>query len=223
MKVLLIGEEKRANELKQKFSDAVQLKMESNAKNAELKSFDLIVDLNFDDNNSNLEFYYDLQDKPIIVGAVKKQLAETVFNFGKKISCRLIGMNTLPTFLNRSKMEFSLLNKEDKKLVDELAKQLKWEYLLVDDRVGMVTPRIIFMIINEACYTLQEGTASIRDIDFGMKLGTNYPYGPFEWADRIGIKEVYETLLAIYNDTKDERYKISPLLKTKYLKNEKFH
>jgi 3-hydroxybutyryl-CoA dehydrogenase len=96
------------------------------------------------------------------------------------------------------------------------------EYLLVEDRVGLVTPRIVCMIINEACYTLQEGTATVRDIDLGMKLGTNYPLGPFEWANKIGAKNVYETLQAVYEDTKDERYKICPLLKTRYMKNEAF-
>ena len=78
------------------------------------------------------------------------------------------------------------------------------------------------MIINEACYTLQEGTASIPDIDLGMKLGTSFPYGPFEWADRIGLEDIYTTLEAVYDDTKDERYKICPLLKTKYLRDEIF-
>jgi 3-hydroxybutyryl-CoA dehydrogenase len=78
------------------------------------------------------------------------------------------------------------------------------------------------MIINEACYTVQEGTATIADIDTAMKLGTNYPFGPFEWANKIGVKHVYETLLAVYTDTNDERYKICPLLKTKYLRNENF-
>ena len=52
-----------------------------------------------------------------------------------------------------------------------------------------------------------------------MKLGTNYPYGPFEWCKRIGIKHVYELIEALYDDTQDERYKISPLLKKEYLKN----
>jgi 3-hydroxybutyryl-CoA dehydrogenase len=79
------------------------------------------------------------------------------------------------------------------------------------------------MIINEACYTLQEGTASMQDIDISMKLGTNYPFGPFEWADKIGIKHVYETLKAVYDDTHDERYKICPMLKTIYLKNGSFY
>jgi 3-hydroxybutyryl-CoA dehydrogenase len=86
----------------------------------------------------------------------------------------------------------------------------------------MVTARILFMIINEACYTLQEGTASIADIDISMKLGTAYPLGPFEWANRIGLRHVYETLQAVYSDTFDDRYKICPLLKTYYLKNQSF-
>jgi 3-hydroxybutyryl-CoA dehydrogenase len=39
----------------------------------------------------------------------------------------------------------------------------------------------------------------------------------------VGIKYVYETLEALYEDTKEERYKICPLLKTKYLKGEGFY
>ena len=56
-----------------------------------------------------------------------------------------------------------------------------------------------------------------EDIDKAMKLGTNYPHGPFEWCERIGVKHVYEVLEAVYEDTKDERYMISPLLKKEYL------
>jgi 3-hydroxybutyryl-CoA dehydrogenase len=73
------------------------------------------------------------------------------------------------------------------------------------------------MIINEAYYTVQEGTAEREDIDLGMKLGTNYPHGPFEWCAKIGIQNVYELLEAVYDDTKEERYKICPRLKKDYL------
>ena len=77
--------------------------------------------------------------------------------------------------------------------------------------------RIISMIINEAYYTVMEGTATKEDIDTGMKLGTNYPMGPFEWAGKWGIANIYELLEAMYLDSKDERYKICPLLKQEYL------
>ena len=50
------------------------------------------------------------------------------------------------------------------------------------------------MIINEAYYTVQEGTASREDIDLGMKLGTNYPMGPFEWSQAWGLNNIYELL-----------------------------
>lgn len=223
MNILVIGDNKRAEELKLKIPKEARVNFVEVINGANPDSAEVIFDLNFDDNPSNLAVYFSMKDKPIIVSAVKKQMAEAAFSLGVKIDCKLIGMNCLPTFINRNKTEISLLNKNDKSVAEHVFKQLNWEFLLVEDRVGMVTPRIVFMIINEACYTLQEGTASVNDIDSGMKLGTNYPFGPFEWADKIGIKDVYETLIAIYEDTKDERYKICPLLKTKYLKNEKFY
>jgi len=73
------------------------------------------------------------------------------------------------------------------------------------------------MIINEAYYAVLEGTATREDVDLAMKLGLNYPFGPFEWSNRIGVKHVYELLEAVYEDTRDERYKICPLLKKEYL------
>ena len=80
------------------------------------------------------------------------------------------------------------------------------------DQVGMVTPRIICMIINEAYYAVEENVASRSDIDLAMKLGTNYPFGPFEWCDKIGIKNVHRLLKEVFANTNDERYKICSLL-----------
>jgi 3-hydroxybutyryl-CoA dehydrogenase len=153
---------------------------------------------------------------------VNVQLSAAVKDFGRKPECKLIGMNAIPTFINRSLAELSAYHDDHKSNVEKLFNKLAWDVKWVEDRVGMVTPRIIMMIMNEACYTVQEGTASMQDIDTSMKLGTNYPFGPFEWANKIGVKHVYETLEAIYQDTHDERYKICPLLKTHYIKNEPF-
>jgi 3-hydroxybutyryl-CoA dehydrogenase len=58
----------------------------------------------------------------------------------------------------------------------------------------------------------QEGTASRADINTAMRLGTNYPMGPFEWCDKIGIRHVCGVLDAVYRATGNERYKISALL-----------
>jgi 3-hydroxybutyryl-CoA dehydrogenase len=68
----------------------------------------------------------------------------------------------------------------------------------------MVTPRVISAIINEAYFTLQADVSTKEEIDTAMKLGTNYPFGPFEWSRAIGLKKIYELLLALSKT--DSRY-----------------
>jgi 3-hydroxybutyryl-CoA dehydrogenase len=226
MKILAKGEKIIVDELKQKLSGAdceIVTVQDEDIKGHNLAGYDAIFDLEFDSNSGALQSYAGLSGKPVFVSAIKKQLAAMVSEYKGAISCTLFGINALPSFINRTLAEVSLLNVEDEILIAKVMKRIAWDYKIVNDRVGMVTPRIIFMIINEACYTLQEGTAGMQDIDTSMKLGTNYPFGPFEWADRIGVKDVYETLMALYEDTKDDRYKICPLLKTLYLKKGTFY
>jgi 3-hydroxybutyryl-CoA dehydrogenase len=225
MKLLVIGENERVDELRARLgtNPDIEVDRSDGDSDEDYDFYDVIFDLNFDDDPSNLPLYAPLKDKAVFVSAAKLSLAEAVYTTGSKIKCQLFGINALPTFLPQSKWEVSLYRKFETPALATLMKALNIEFLPVEDRVGMIKPRVIFMIINEACYTLQEGTATIEDIDMAMKLGTNYPFGPFEWCDKIGVTSVFETLAAMYEDTKDERYKICPLLKTKYLKGETFY
>jgi 3-hydroxybutyryl-CoA dehydrogenase len=75
----------------------------------------------------------------------------------------------------------------------------------------MITPRTIAMIINEAYFALEEEISSKEQIDIAMKLGTNYPYGPFEWAEKIGLKKIYNLLTQLYQT--DKRYIPAPFMK----------
>jgi len=186
-----------------------------------IKSNALIFDLDYDTNPVLLEHWQKLNNT-IVVGANKMQLAKSTFLTNKTCTNNWVGMNTFNGFINKPIWELSLANKSNQNHLHKLTEMLGIDYKLVDDRVGMVTARVVLMIINEACYTVQEGTADMKAIDQAMKLGTNYPKGPFEWANDIGIIDVYETLNAIYEDTKDERYKICPLIKTHYLNGEPF-
>jgi 3-hydroxybutyryl-CoA dehydrogenase len=54
--------------------------------------------------------------------------------------------------------------------------------------------RVISCIVNEAFLALSEGVATAEDIDRAMKLGANYPKGPFEWVEEIGARSIAETL-----------------------------
>lgn len=221
MKTLAIGAPERIEELKLCLPENVELETaEGPFQLDSLEGFDLIFDLQADDEEYDLDPFIGLENTVVFASAVKRQLAEMVDPDEEYPP--IIGINALPGFLNRPLKEVSILDDAHKDACNEILETLEWEHQWVDDRVGMVTPRIIFMIINEACYTVQEGTATMQDIDSSMKLGTAYPKGPFEWSDEIGITDVYETLEAIYLDTGDERYKICPLLKTHYLKQMPF-
>ncbi|MDP7005807.1 MAG: 3-hydroxyacyl-CoA dehydrogenase NAD-binding domain-containing protein [Phycisphaerales bacterium] len=70
--------------------------------------------------------------------------------------------------------------------------------------------RILASVINEAYWTHSEGVASINDIDTAMRLGTNYPYGPFEWCNRIGEDVVQELLLSLNETVQDNRFSTPP-------------
>lgn len=79
------------------------------------------------------------------------------------------------------------------------------------DEPGFISARIIAMIINEAYYAKAENISTVAAIDTAMKLGTNYPYGPFEWAQKIGLKNIY--LLLAKLSIQDNRYQPAALLK----------
>ncbi len=69
------------------------------------------------------------------------------------------------------------------------------------DEPGFVSARIVSMIINEAYFTLEAGTSTKEEIDIAMKLGTGYPFGPFEWGEMIGLSRIAgiakETILRV--------------------------
>ena len=223
MKILLLSDPKRLVELQQKMEQTSHQLFfpENNEEETNLANYQVIIDTDFDEISVEnallrLEKYATLKDTIVLVGAVKRSLSHIAFLFQKDINCCLLGFNNLPTFINRSLWEVSILHQRHQALAEATLQDLELPHRWVKDKVGMISPRIIGMIINEAYYTLQEGTASIEDINLAMKLGTNYPFGPFEWCDRIGIQHIYQTLEAVYEDTKDERYKICYALKQAY-------
>jgi 3-hydroxybutyryl-CoA dehydrogenase len=76
---------------------------------------------------------------------------------------------------------------------------------------GFIFPRTIAQIINEAYFALEEGVASVEDIDRAMKFGVNYPKGPFEWSK--GREAYVLTLLKeLLQQTGDKRYLPSQLI-----------
>ena len=220
MNILVIGEEGNFKECQIKFGTRHHYLWERDHREAEkfLINQQLVFDFTLDDQPECFEMYAHNTTR-VFINTCKVSLADLTHSFDNKVDSLLFGFNGMPTFLTKGIMEVSLWKKEDEHELVQVCHELQTDFIIVDDRVGLVTPRVICMIINEAFYTVQEGTATREDIDTAMKLGTNYPHGPFEWCKIIGIKHVYELLEAVYEDTKDERYKICPLLKKEYYRS----
>ncbi len=222
MKIFAVGEQRRIQELEQKFNFNIVTGDLNRETVSSLPEYDCIFDLNSDDHDQILADFCNPRIKLLVLCSVKKTLIEMVNgSTSKEIS--VAGMNLLPTFINRSLLEVSFAGVAGRKQFESFALSMRLNFQETADHAGMVTPRVIVMIINEACYSLYGRIASMEDIDKAMKLGTNYPYGPFEWCDRIGIKDVYETLQALNKNAVDNRYEICPLLKKKYDQRENFY
>ena len=207
MEILVIGSELNLKECQEKFGTECNYQFAKNYSQAkEYFRSGLIV---FDFEPDDVSIYP--KDMIVFLNSVKTTLTQLAI--GKEIHASILGFSGMPSFLNREVLETTILNKESNTTLEKTCSQLNTKYKTVEDRVGMVTPRIICMIINEAYFAIEENVASRSDIDLAMKLGTNYPYGPFEWCDKIGIKNVYELLNAVQMYTKDDRYKICELLK----------
>jgi 3-hydroxybutyryl-CoA dehydrogenase len=96
-------------------------------------------------------------------------------------------------------------------VMQEVARQMGKETVLIKESPGFITSRINAMIGNEAFYMLQEGVASARDIDKALKLGLNHPMGPFELVDLVGL-DTRLSILQYLHRTLGEKFRPCPLL-----------
>jgi 3-hydroxyacyl-CoA dehydrogenase len=78
---------------------------------------------------------------------------------------------------------------------------------------GLVLGRILAQLVNEAHFALGEGVATAADIDTAMRLGFNWPRGPFEWTEEIGAGRVVATLDALHTELGEECYRVAPALR----------
>ena len=148
---------------------------------------DGIVDLDFQPGEERIGALLAMSEL-VIVNSVAQPLAE--------LHPALIRINGWMPFLASNTVEASAppsQQEEAARLLAAFGKSVEW----LPDTPGFVTARVIAMIINEARLALREGVSTVEDIDTAMKLGTNYPFGPFEWEQRIGVDKVNELLLRL--------------------------
>ena len=77
-----------------------------------------------------------------------------------------------------------------------------------------ISDRVLATLVNEAASAVADGVAEPEAIDTAMRLGANYPAGPLEWGERIGLAEIVRILDALDNEVPDGRYRAMPLLRS---------
>lgn len=147
------------------------------------------------------EVVYPVTDRPVFINSVIDTLQET------GAAGNIIRINGWAGFLSRPVWDMAgQISDPCREVMSALHKKIA----LAPDQPGLIAARIIGMIINEAYFTVGDGVSSREETDTAMKLGTNYPYGPFEWCTAIGTEKV-AALLGKLSAT-DARYTPAPLL-----------
>ena len=101
---------------------------------------------------------------------------------------------------------------ETVKAVEAYAVALGKKVVHANDAPGFIVNRILLPMLNEACFALGEGVASIRDIDTAITLGLNHPMGPLTLADFIGLDTCLEICRVLHTGTGDPKFRPAPLL-----------
>lgn len=212
-KIFLLGEESINNEIRTLFANNTNF----------IDKLDDTVDLIIETTNfpkevkfENIKFIDEQSGKniPVLSSSLCVPVYEQVG--ASKFPGRLAGIGLYNNISLSKRIEIAPSKKTSDSImhsVDTFLNKQNKPYTIVPDRCGMVFPRIVAMIINEAAQLYSEQIAGKEDIDTAMKLGTNYPRGPLEWADMLGIDLIYNILKSLYEEFGEDRYRPHPSLK----------
>ena len=105
-------------------------------------------------------------------------------------------------------------SEETVKLIESVAKKMGKETVIVKkDSPGFIVNRILVPALNEAIYLIHEGVATPEDVDKAMKLGLNWPMGPFTLLDYVGLDTTLSIIDVFLREFQDSKYRPCPLLK----------
>ena len=201
--VVLANEQLKEELLSTGINDSCKVDWINSSK--DLSSFadaDAVIDLLFEHNGYDSSHLTDLLKRPVFVNSMNKTVAE--------IGLPVIRINAWPGFLKRNIGEVCCNDEASKNEAEKILGLLNRKAEWVPDIKGFISTRVVSMIINEAYFTLAENVSTKEEIDIAMKLGTNYPYGPFEWSKKIGLKNIAALLTEL--SLTEKRYQPADLL-----------
>ena len=185
--VVLTNEQLKEELLSTGINDSCKIEWVNSSKEFSLYTdADAVIDLLFEQNGYDASHFIDLLQRPVFVNSMQKTVAE--------IGLPVIRINAWPGFLKRNIAEVSNNDEINKNKAEEILSLLNRKADWVPDVKGFISSRVVSMIINEAYFALEENVSTKEEIDIAMKLGTSYPFGPFEWGKKIGLRNIANLL-----------------------------
>ncbi len=182
------------------------------------KGADFVIEAVYEDFNLKEELFGELDricPEHTILASNTSTFPITALATVTKRPDKVIGTHFMnpPPLVHGVEIIRSLLTSEDTvRRTDEFIRSLGKEPIEVKDSPGFVVSRMICLVMNEAVRMHEEGVASVEDIDKIARLCFNWPMGPFQLLDLIGIDIVAAVLNTMYNETGSERFKPALLM-----------
>jgi 3-hydroxybutyryl-CoA dehydrogenase len=185
----------------------------------DLKDADLIIEAIIEETKAKKDLFKTLDSlckKDTIFASNTSTIPITDLASATKRPDRFIGMhfmNPVPLMKLVEVIRGLRTSQETATTIMHLAEKLEKTPIEVNDGPGFISNRVLFAMINEAIFCLQDGTGTVQSIDNVMKLGMNHPMGPLELADLIGLDVSLNIMNVLYEGFNDSKYRPCPLLK----------
>ena len=199
-------------------SVVVRIRTSTNLKDA-VKDVDYVVEAVFERADAKLQVFEQLEEacpEHTVLSSNTSGIPISLLSSATKRQDKVIGLhfsNPVPIMRGVEVIRTLVTSEETLKITLDFAGSLGKEPIVVKDSPAFVANRIYTVAGQEAVRILQEGLATVEDIDKAMKLLYNWPMGPFEIADLAGIDVGVEMAEEIYRQTGWERFKPVPLQK----------
>jgi 3-hydroxybutyryl-CoA dehydrogenase len=180
----------------------------------------LVIEAATEDPKLKLDLYHriaELIEKDTILASNTSSISITLLASATRNPQNVCGMHFFNPPQLMPLIEIIRGNKTSDKTVQSVrevsAKLGKETVLCKKDSPGFIVNRILVPALNEAIFLVQEGVADPEDIDKAVKLGLNWPMGPLQLIDYVGLDTTFNITQVFMNEFQDSKYRASPLLR----------